>query len=67
MKRTRTIKARRRPTAYWIIEVDEKWNGGAKTTCSDCRNSFANGAFHEPWEFDYCPHCGRKMVSYVRR
>ena len=60
-------KAFPKQTAIWIIENDENWEGRERTTCSKCKSGFSNRHFFEPWEFLYCPRCGRYMPAYVRR
>ena len=45
----------------WIREQDELWSGGWATKCSLCEMGYADGAYHEVDEFDYCPNCGARM------
>ena len=52
-----------RPTAMWIISKDDDWAGGEKTTCTNCHTGYASGAYHEPWEFKFCPTCGCCMTA----
>lgn len=45
----------------WIHERDRMWRGGGKTKCSNCKFCYADGSYHEVYEFLYCPHCGARM------
>lgn len=45
----------------WIFKADSSWRGGGKYECSACKYGYAIGAYHEPDEFTYCPHCGAYM------
>lgn len=47
----------------WIFKVDSSWRGGGKYECSACKYGYAIGAYHEPDEFTYCPHCGAYMTE----
>lgn len=47
----------------WIFKVDDGWYGGGKYECSACKYGYAIGAYHEPDEFTYCPHCGAYMMD----
>ena len=47
----------------WIFKVDSSWRGGGKYECSACKYGYAIGAYHEPDEFSYCPHCGAYMMD----
>lgn len=47
----------------WIFKVDSSWCGGGKYECSACKSGYAIGAYHEPDEFTYCPHCGAYMTE----
>lgn len=44
----------------WIEEKDG-WYGGQGCRCSSCGYGYSYKAYHEPYEFDYCPNCGAKM------
>ena len=45
----------------WLHVDDPDWAGGGKTYCSACHHAYADGAFHEVYEFNFCPHCGADM------
>lgn len=55
------------PEAEWVHTADEDYAGGGKTTCSACNYSFSDKAYHEVKEFDYCPHCGKKMLKPAKQ
>lgn len=44
----------------WIEEKDG-WYGGQGCRCSSCEYGYSYKAYHEPYEFDFCPNCGAKM------
>lgn len=44
----------------WIEEKDG-WYGGQGCRCSSCGYGYSYKAYHEPYEFDFCPNCGAKM------
>lgn len=52
-----------RPVVHsrWLWYPDKDWSGGGKTTCRACRFSYADGAYHEVFEFHFCPNCGADM------
>lgn len=45
----------------WFHVDDPSWAGGGKTCCSACHYAYADGAFHEVYEFSFCPNCGADM------
>ncbi len=45
----------------WIVEEDEDWKGGAFCKCPYCGYAFALGAYHEPYEWLFCPMCGNRV------
>lgn len=44
----------------WVEEKDG-WYGGQGCRCSSCGYGYSYKAYHEPYEFDFCPNCGAKM------
>ncbi|MBQ1706907.1 MAG: hypothetical protein II033_03975 [Clostridia bacterium] len=58
---------KRHRTGRWIWAKDEGWDGGGKTTCTACGNSFADGSFFEVEDFNYCPTCGAYMQDRRNR
>ena len=49
-----------RPSGKWIHE-ETGWYGGDGYKCSACGYGYSAKAYHEPYEFTYCPNCGAKM------
>lgn len=47
----------------WMHEYDEDWCGGGRTYCTNCGHGYADGAFHEVEEFNFCPACGAQMEA----
>lgn len=47
----------------WMHEYDEAWVGGGRTYCTNCGQGYADGAFHEVEEFNFCPNCGARMEA----
>ena len=47
----------------WIHEKDPDWRGGGYTKCSVCNYGYADGAYLDVEDFNYCPHCGAKMEN----
>ena len=45
----------------WKHIIDKQWTGGELYRCSCCNYGYATGAYHEPYEFHYCPNCGADM------
>lgn len=45
----------------WKEKQDNEWAGGGAWVCSKCGSGYAFGAYHEAFEFNYCPNCGAKM------
>lgn len=43
------------------IEENDGWYGGQGCRCSSCGYGYSYKAYHEPYEFDFCPNCGAKM------
>lgn len=52
-----------REKGEWLFVKDPLWAGGAGVECSKCGSGFPFASFFEPDEFDYCPHCGRYMLT----
>ena len=48
-------------TGKWNEEPNEDWAGGGAWVCSNCGWGYAFGAYHEAFEFNYCPNCGARM------
>lgn len=46
----------------WIEEKDG-WYGGQGCRCSSCGYGYSYKAYHEPYEFDFCPNCGCAMTK----
>lgn len=47
--------------AEWQEYDDTLYKGGGYTLCTGCGQRFSFGAYHEVFEFKYCPECGREM------
>ena len=45
----------------WEEKQDNEWAGGGAWVCSGCGWGYAFGAYHEAFEFNYCPNCGARM------
>lgn len=45
----------------WEEKQDSDWAGGGAWVCSECGFGYAFGAYHEAYEFNYCPNCGARM------
>lgn len=45
----------------WKFKAGGNWYGGGGYECSACKYGYAIGAYHEPYEFTYCPNYGAKM------
>lgn len=46
------------PHGHWVNCEDPHYWGGGYTECSNCKMRFAFGAYHEAYDFYYCPDCG---------
>ena len=46
----------------WTHVLDPDYCGGGYTECSACGWRLSDGAYHEVYEFQYCPHCGARMA-----
>ena len=56
-----TVDAVERKRGRWVHSEDKEWCGGGKTTCTTCGWSYSDGAYHEVYEFNFCPNCGADM------
>ena len=56
-----TIRIKERKRGEWKHIIDKDWTGGELYRCSCCNYGYAIGAYHEPYEFQYCPNCGADM------
>lgn len=45
----------------WEFVEDEDWVGGEYYRCSACGWGYSCKMYHEPDEFEHCPHCGAEM------
>ena len=52
-----------REKGEWLFVKDPLWAGGVGVECSKCGSGFPFASFFEPDEFDYCPRCGRHMLT----
>lgn len=50
-----------RPHGNWFNFNNPLYSGGGYTVCSNCGMRFSFGAYHEVFEFKYCPWCGAQM------
>lgn len=47
----------------WTLKHDDNYSGGGYTRCTNCGMKYAWGAYHEVFEFAYCPTCGASMTT----
>lgn len=45
----------------WEEVEDEDYSGGGYYKCPECGYGFSFRYFPFLYEFDYCPHCGKKV------
>lgn len=45
----------------WTLKNDADYLGGGYTKCTNCGMKYAWGAYHEVFEFAFCPTCGAPM------
>lgn len=50
-----------RPQGKWFSFNDRLYSGGGYTVCSNCEMRLSFGAYHEVFDFKYCPECGADM------
>lgn len=52
-----------RPTAHWINE-DSFYKDSIVRSCSECKGKIVmHGGTPENENYQYCPHCGARMVN----
>ena len=55
------IEVKEQKRGKWKHIIDKDWSGGELYRCSCCNYGYAIGAYHEPYEFQFCPNCGADM------
>lgn len=61
IKRSMTLMPTAEKRSRWTGRLDNDWAGGGAWVCSECGHGYAFGAYHEAFEFNYCPNCGARM------